>query len=157
MGDRWTWAASLHPHIAAAIAQPAKNLEWCDRLEGAADAVVGKLLCVFAARAVARVVLSEVNVTPAANEAIDLLDRWIDDPTDERFDRICSLIFGDSPPEFDAHGVVWWSLRTATSSVGNFEAASALASTCRAAEGAGFRPEQLRSVAERELAARSVG
>ena len=46
-------------------------------------------------------------------EAVDLLVNWIDDPTEERFERICSLIFDDrEPPDHnpDPHGVIAWAL-----------------------------------------------
>ena len=156
MGERWTWAASLRSSIATALAGP----DWCDRLEQAGpDAVTGKVLCVCAAAAVGRAALAAYHDRPKqAAEALELLWRWIDDPTGERFDRICGIIFPEGdPPAQDPHGVVWWALRTATSSVGNYEAGWALASTCGAAETAGFSPEQLRGLAEQELASRCVG
>jgi hypothetical protein len=88
-------------------------------------------------------------------EAVDLLGRWIDDPTDERFERICSFVFGEGmPPHLDPHGVIWRALRTATSSVGAFEAGWALATVCSAAIDAGFDPEQLRGIVKQELLSR---
>jgi hypothetical protein len=89
-----------------------------------------------------------------ADAALDLLGRWIDDRSDQRFERICSLIFKERAPEFDPHGVVWWALRTATSSAGNVEAGWALGGACAAAVEAGFTPEQLRSVVGLELSCR---
>lgn len=153
----WTWDAREHPAVAGVVAAPAHDLGWCDRLETATeDAIVGKVLCVCAAAAVAREALMSLGGDARqADAALELLGRWIDDPSDERFERICSLIFEDGSPAFDPHGVVWWALRTATSSVGNFEAGWALGGACAAAVEAGLTPEQLRSVAERELSSRS--
>jgi hypothetical protein len=152
----WTWDAREHPDVAGVVAAPANDLAWCDRLETApGDAVVGKVLCVCAAAAIAREVLMTLGGDARqADAALELLGRWIDDPTHERFERICSLIFEEGSPEFDPHGVVWWALRTATSSVGNFEAGWALGGACDAAVEAGFTPDQLRSVVERELSSR---
>src|SRR4051812_21599530 len=107
------------------LAASAADLAWCGRLETAAtDATVGKVLCLCAAAAVAREVLAtRPGATQQAADALELLGHWIDDPTEERFERICSLIFGNGELcNFDPHGVVWWALRTATSSVGNYEA-----------------------------------
>lgn len=114
------------------------------------------MLCVCAAAAVAREALTTLGGdVREADAALELLGLWIDDPTDERFDRICSLIFEEGSPEFDPHGVVWWALRTATSSVGNYEAGWALSGACTAATEAGLTPERLRSVVEQELMSRS--
>jgi hypothetical protein len=78
------------------------------------------------------------------------------DRTEERFGRICSLIFAEGePPNFDPYGVVWWALRTATSSVGFSEAGWALKTACGAAEDAGLSPDQLRQIAARELMSRA--
>jgi hypothetical protein len=141
------------------LAPPTAVGGWCAQLESAADALTGKVLCVCAAVGVARAVVSACSDCPEqAGAALDLLEGWIDDPTEERFDQICATIFPEGElPTLDPHGVVWWALRTATSSVGNGEAGWALASTCGAAETAGFTPELLRDVAEQELAARSGG
>jgi hypothetical protein len=152
VGERWTWDAAAHPGVASALAGP----DWCDRLEGAAsDALVGKVLCVCAALGVARHVLGEPVADPQTAGALDLLDCWIDDPTEERFERIRGTIFGpDEPAEIGPHGVGWWALRTATSSVGNSEAGWALGTVCSAAEAAGFTPEAARVVGERAVLAR---
>ncbi len=90
-------------------------------------------------------------------EAVDLLVNWIDDPTEERFERICSLIINDpESPDYnpDPHGVIAWALRTATSSVGNFEAGWALETACSASVCAGFNPEQIRKIVEQALLSR---
>jgi hypothetical protein len=157
--ERWTWSATAHPRVEDAVSKPSTDLEWCGQLETSAeDAVVGKVLCVCAAAAVARAVLAADPVArPLGVEAVDLLVDWIDDPTEERFERICSLIFDDrEPPDHnpDPHGVIAWALRTATSSVGNFEAGWALETTCSAAVSAGFSPEQIRRIVEQELLSR---
>ena len=156
---RWTWSASTHPRVEGVVSKRSAGLEWCGQLETSAeDAVVGKVLCVCAAAAVARAVLAADPVTrPLGAEAVDLLVNWIDDPTEERFECICSLIFDDGePPDHnpDPHGVIAWALRTAPSSVGNFEAGWALETACSAAVSAGFNPEQIRKIVEQELLSR---
>jgi hypothetical protein len=153
----WTWDAQEHPDVAVALAAPAADLGWCDRLETApADPTVGKVLCVCAAAAIAREALaSHGGNASQAVAALELLDQWIDEPTEERLERICSLIFEEESPELDSHGVVGWALRTATSSVGNFEAGWALRTTCSAALEARLTPEQLHAAAERELSSRA--
>jgi hypothetical protein len=158
--QRWTWDRLSHPKVLAVLGPLAADLRWCDQLEAAAaNALTGKVLSACVAAAVARAVLAACpDSPPPASAAMELLWRWIDEPNDERFDQICATIFPEGePPPLDPHGVVWWALRTATSSVGNFEAGWALASTCRAAEDAGFSPEQLRRLAEQELLSRCVG
>lgn len=120
--------------------------------------MVGKVLCVCAAAAIARAVLAADPVArPMGLKAVELLFNWIDDPTAERFTRISSLIFDDGePPDYnpDPYGVTAWALRTATSSVGSFEAGWALETACTAAVSAGFSPEQLRNIVEQELLSR---
>ena len=151
MGERWTWAASSRPSIDAVLADP----EWCDRLERAGpDALTGKVLCACAALGVAREV-TRGWADPAAVEALALLAAWIDDPTEERFNRINDTIFGSGEqPELGPHEVAWCALRTATSSVGNSEAGWALSAVCEGAAQAGFGPEVVRSFAARELLSR---
>ena len=155
--ERWTWDSSKHLAIAGVFEASDQDLGWCDRLEVAPkDAIVGKVLCVCVGAGVAREVVARLGGdTRPADAALELLGQWIDDPSDERFDQIYALIFKGELPRFDAHDVVSWALRVATSSVGNFEAGWALSSTCDHAMKAGLTPEQLRSVAERELASRS--
>jgi hypothetical protein len=139
------------------LAAPSADDDWCDRLETApGDAVVGKVLCVCAGAAIAREVLADWDGdAQRAVAAMELLDHWVDEPTDERFERICSLIFEDGAAKFDPEGVVWWALRTATSSVGNSEAGWALGSLFSAALRSGLTPERLRAAVVRELASRS--
>lgn len=139
--ELWTWDEPTLPGIAGALAAPAAD--WCNRLETAAgDAIVGKVLCVCAAAAITQAVLSTDGDTPQATNALRLLDRWIDDPADERFAEICALISGGADPDLGPHGVGWWALRTATSSVGNFEAGWALASTCGGGRNGGVQPRR---------------
>lgn len=151
VGERWMWDVSSLSKIAAALADP----DWCDHLERAGpDALTGKVLCVCAALGVAREVSRGCD-DPFASEALVLLARWIDDPTEERFGRICDTIFGsDERPELGPHGVVWRALRTATSSVGNSEAGWALGAVCGAAGEIGFDSESIRGFAEQEVLSR---
>lgn len=154
---KWTWDPRAHSRAIAVLAEPATALEWCGQLEvAAADAVVGKILCVLAAAAVAREVSTTVPGDNSEPETLNLLGAWIDDPTDERFELISALIFdeGQRSAEFGPHGVIWWALRTATSSVGNYEAGWALETACSAAVMAGFSPERLRVIVEGELLSR---
>src|SRR4051812_36811336 len=95
------WSAAV-PTDLTWLATPATDLEWCGRLERATpDVTVGKVLCVCAAAAVARFVLTgnPHSALGAATDALALLNDWIDDPTDGRFERICSIIFavGEAP------------------------------------------------------------
>ena len=156
----WTWSMRVNPNVAGVLTAPATDLGWCDRLETAAgDSTVGKVLCVCASAAIARKVLTTPaggQATPPAAEALELLNRWVDDPTEERFARICEIIFGeDQSHDLDPYGVVWWALRTATSTVGFGEAGWALATTCSAATAAGFSPQQLHAIAERAIMSRT--
>lgn len=153
----WTWNSQEHPEVAAAFAAPTVDLEWCDRLEAApSDLVVGKVLCVCAASALARLVLDgQSDDVSQASDALELLDRWIDEPTDERFDRICTIIFEEDWPESPVNKVAWWALRAATSAVGCSEAGWALGAACDNALKTGLTPEQLRAVAEQAVASRA--
>jgi hypothetical protein len=156
-GKRWTWDEAAHAVVADVLASPstACNLDdWCDRLETAPrDAVVGKLLCVCAAAAIARAVVAAWDDTSQSINALDLLDRWIDDPTDEAFDQITTLIFDEGTAD-GLHTTSRWALRTATSSPGNYEAGWALAATCSAALEAGVGLEDLRAIAARAVLSR---
>jgi hypothetical protein len=159
--ERWTWSASAHPRVEGVVSNLSTGLEWCGQLEtSAADAVVGKVLCVCAAAALARAVSAvDPVVRPLGAEALALLVSWIDDPSEERFERICSWIFDErEPPDYnpDPHGVIAWALRTATSSVSNFEAGWALETTCGAVVDAGFTMERIRMIVEQELLARKT-
>ncbi len=153
MRERWTWDGSANLNLESVFAGPALNSTWCDGLDR--GGVTGKVLCACAALAVARAVARASGDDPTAGEALDLLAAWIDDPTDERFDRIGDAIFGPGErPGLGPHGVAWWALRTATGSVGNGEAGWALGGACDAAVRAGFALEVVRSMAEREVLAR---
>ena len=155
---KWTWEPWAHPRVVRLLAEPADDLEWCVGLDHApTDAVVGKVLCVCAAVAIAREVLTTGSrIGPDAAVALTLLDEWIDDPTEERFDRICGLIFPpERSPDFDPFGLVWWALRTATSTAEGYgEAGWALQSMCGGAVNTGFSPDALRAIAERSVLVR---
>ena len=155
--EPWTWNAQAHPGVLAVLAEPANDLRWCTLLDKApTDPVVGKVLCVCAAAAVAREVLSTGSALSLATASVlALLEEWIDSPTAERFDRMCGLIF---PPEQSTlDGLVWGVLRTATSTAEGYgEAGWALESTCSAAVRAGFSPEDLRVIAEQAVWARAA-
>lgn len=156
--EMWTWEPWAHPRVVSLLAEPAANLGWCARLDHApTDTVVGKVLCVCTAAAVAREVLTAgPGVGPPAANALALLEEWIDDPTEERFNRICGIIFReDQSPDLDPYGLVWWALRTATSTAEGYgEAGWALETACSGALRAGFSPDQLRAIAERAVLAR---
>ena len=158
-GERWSWNGSAHPRVMGVVSNPCADLEWCGQLETSAeDCGVGKVLCVCAATAVARAVQAADSVPrPLGVEALELLTHWIDDPTDERFQRICSFLSDEEEgPGYnpDPYGVVAWALRAATSSVGNFEAGWALETACGAAASAGFSLDQMRQIVEQELSSR---
>jgi hypothetical protein len=155
----WTWNSEEHPQVAVVLASPPHNLTWCDRLEAAPkELVVGKVLCVCAASAIARrVLIKRREDNPRASDALDLLDlldQWIDDPTSEGFDHISFFVFEDGLPECDQTDVVWWALRSATSAVGCQEAAWALEALCNAAAREGWSIEELHAVATQAVTSR---
>jgi hypothetical protein len=132
--DRWTWEAAIHPRVPQIFSSPGSTVSWQDELENAAeDAVTGKVLSVVAGTAIARAVIERLFPDhERRNEALDLLDlcdAWVDDPTDERFDKIACFLFEDNralAEPNDPLKVAWGALRVATSSVGNYEAGWAL-------------------------------
>ncbi|NQT40206.1 MAG: hypothetical protein HQ581_22125 [Planctomycetes bacterium] len=150
----------MHPEVIHVLDELSGELGWCDQLESApADAIVGKVLCVCAGMGIARTVLAAElkDCLCKAAESLEVLSEWVDCPTDERFEHICALIFDEEQPlpdDLDPHGVVWWAIRVATSSVGNYEAGWALTSLCNAAMKVGFDNESLREIARRELLSR---
>lgn len=148
---RWSWNEQDHPHIVAAFARD----NWPDELEKrASDIVTGKVLCVCAAAAIATDFLATKSAVPeSVREVIQLLTSWIDDPSEDRFDRICSIIFDESI-SLNSFETVWWALRTATSAVGCYEAAWALDTTCERAMESGINTDHIRGVAEMEIMAR---
>ncbi len=158
MTARWTLDVDTYSEALKLVAAAATEDEWCEQLETApADALLGKVLCVCAAAAVARAVVTAVaGASPddASGSVLELLDRWIDDPTDERFDQIATLFFVDGPGPTASSDIAWRALRTATSSVGNYEAGWALQSTCMAAREVGFSSARLRKIVTQELATR---
>jgi hypothetical protein len=158
VSEAWTWEPWADPRVASLLAEPAADLGWCVRLDHApTDPVVGKVLCVCAAAGVAREVLAAgPGVGPAAAGALALIDEWINDPTEDRFKRICGIIFPpEQSPDLDPYGLVWWVLRTATSTAEGYgEAGWALETTCSGALRAGLSPDQVRAIAERAVMAR---
>jgi hypothetical protein len=159
--ERWTWHRRKHPEVNALLAANPADPEvgtalWCDRLESApADAIVGKVLCVCIASAVARAAIAQSGDDPETVRALDLLDQWIDDPTNERFEAVTALIFpARECPEIGPHAVSRWALRTATAAVGCAESGWALAATCQAALKSGLRTEELRETAVQAVLAR---
>lgn len=158
--SRWTWDDRLHPNVCRFIDEP--NGTWCAHIENSAsDAIIGKVLCTCAASAIAKEVLSKQISDEAiyrkAAEPLELLNQWIDSPSQERSDRICDLLYGENQAwcqEVDPFGVIWWSLRVAMSSVGNFEAGWALETVCSAARKAGFDDNSLRHIARLALLSR---
>src|SRR4051794_11345794 len=94
--ELWMWDVRAHPKVARVFATPAAGPGWCDSLEAAPTCpTVGKVLCACVAAAIAREVLAACPVGKDAAGALELLARWIDDPTDERFRGICALLFGE--------------------------------------------------------------
>ena len=157
MAERWTWDPALNPKVVAILSGGGEG-EWYDSLESAAnDCVVGKVICVCAARAMACEALKQPGIDPASAEALDLLGRWIDAPSDERFEGLRWRAYDDDSPEFDSHGCVWWAIRTAMSAVGFTGASWALSSAFAAAEAAGLGRDQIRQAAFQEIAARMSG
>lgn len=132
--ERWTWNSAEHPGISHVFSSAKSTSQWYDDLEkSASDAVTGKVLCVVAGLAIARAVIeTEFPDHERLAESIsllDLADAWIDDPSDDRFDKIAEFLFDEGrewPVADDPLKVVWGALRIATSSVGDYEAGWAL-------------------------------
>lgn len=162
--SRWTWERAEHPDVLPAIDTGSGSKQWCDAIETApTDAVVGKVLCVCIALGIAGEVIAtqihDATNRSKAAEPLELLEEWIDSPTEERSQRICTLLYDENqewPDNLDPHGVVWWTLRVAMSSVGNHEAGWALRTVCSAADKSGFDDEKVRSIARRSLLSRVV-
>jgi hypothetical protein len=157
----WTWDVRDHPEVISILDQPDTGKDWCDQLEDAAsDLIVGKVLCVCASVAIARKVVDSTPLSEnsTASKSLDLLNCWIDDPTDQRFEQICSLIFDDDTElisDQDPHGVVFWALRTATSAIGCSEAGWALGGARDAAMKAGSSEDELRALVKERLLVRA--
>ncbi len=122
---------------------------WAESLETAAlNALEGKVLCVCAALAIARHVHGEQQPLLADGVApLRLLEHWIDEPTNERFEQITQLLFDNRRTGIGPipDRISWWALRVATASVGNFEAGWALRSLCDNAVKLGVSPEEMRA------------
>ena len=129
----WSWRTRLNPKVDELLRAAAIPSNWEDQLETlASDSLTGKVLCVVAGAAIARsVVATEHQIHESFQEALeklDLVERWIDDPTEERFEEMVEFLFGYDCelPESGPWKIVWAALRVATSSIGNFEAGWAL-------------------------------
>ncbi len=134
---RWSWEPQEQPKIVELLNKPTRGRGWCDRLDEANGHVTGKVLTVCAALSIARESVSTKPALQAVRDdlaALALLDEWIDDPSDERFERICRMIFGDrDEPDAAAElsHAVWWALRCATAHPdGCGESAWALEALC---------------------------
>ena len=139
----WTCRATDNPSVIKLIDGHAatSGRDWAEQLETlAGDAITGKVLCVCAGLAIAR--RCETSTMPADDQALSVLQQWIDDPTDQRFERLSAWLIDDPPSRRDPEmaPVTGWALRVATSSVGNYEAGFALAALCERAEAAGLYP-----------------
>lgn len=162
MNNTWGWDIREHPGVISILEHTDEGADWCDQLEDtASDPVVGKVLCVCASLTIARKVLSAVTSLESsiASQSLDLLHCWIDDPTDERFEQICSLIFNDDSElsdDRDPHNVVFWALRTATSAIGCKEAGWALGAVRNAAMKAGYSDDELRALVKKQILVRAI-
>ncbi len=145
----WTCRAADNPLIVELIDGATKGSEaWFERLECEAESALhGKVLCVCAGAVIARRALVAEPGSPLSEQALALLEGWIDEPTEARFAHIAALLFGDDgggpQPELDE--IAWWALRVATSSVGNFEAGWALGALCDVALNRGLAFEEVRT------------
>jgi hypothetical protein len=150
--DKWTWSAHEYPEVISLLDRPSENSAWWDDLERACDPIGCKVLSVIAAASIARDSLANASEHERHIEdsrALDLVEAWIDDPTDERSERICVMIFGeerDAAKRADLSRVVWWTLRTATASVDAPEASWALQSLCQNLAETGIAEAWLREV-----------
>ena len=157
---QWSWDAQKHSHVQDVLMDASIDPEWCDRLEKSTDdTVVGMLLCVCAATAIARAVFLAESSIAGPSEArapLELLENWIDNPTAESFEGLCRFIFEDAEANTgnDLPEAVWWAIRTAASSAGNYEASWALRGTWDAAMRAGASPAQLARVMQNAVLSR---
>jgi len=71
------------------------------------------------------------------------------------FARIPGILYrGEGAAGADRHGVAWWAMRTAASSVGYYEAGWALKAACGTATSAGLTQDAVREPARAGVMAR---
>jgi len=143
--NMWMRRAADNPLVVQLIhgRRAATRFSWAHELETSAENVTdGKVFCVCAALAIARYVHCSHEAQPLAESSFTLLDEWIDDPSDARFDRICGLLFDDRDPRLEGEldEITWWALRVSAAAEGCFEAGWALEALCECAEELGFDP-----------------
>lgn len=150
----WTWSAGAHPALVRVVEDASHIDDWVAALDGAAsDVVTSKVVCVCAAFGIATRATGRQagGASTVDKEHLALLISWVDEPTDARFERICTELFGPESStnhEPRVSDVVFWALRTATSSVdGCAEAAWALEATCDAASSVGLAPMEIKTAA----------
>jgi|GEM_PF-5005052 len=146
--SRWTWAQSDCPALAAVLALPTGD--WRKALADARDAVVGKVLHVCAAASISSAYLRESKEKTSSRDraAIDLLEAWIDAPSEARSRSICELLFtdGDALPVQELAAPVWWALRTSTAHLdGCGEVEWAFEGLCESMLELGFTEDEVRS------------
>jgi len=151
----WRWSGTEHPRVDALLGILESGQEWDFELETVADdARVGKMLCVCAAAAVARYTVEQAG---ARADELDVLDAWVDAPTEELLASIWKrVLHGRLDRTSDVDDVVWWALRSATASVGDFEAGWALEMTCEAALRRGVTAGRVKAIVRRALAGRRL-
>jgi hypothetical protein len=159
----WTWSASDAPDVKALLMSPLQDLEWCHSLNTTKQVVTGKVLTVCAALSIAREYLQHKDskqITSDDFEALEFLEAWINEPTIDRFEQICLMLFGEeetNEPYTNLNPVVWWALRTATSSIdGCGEIEWVLENLCQTMVEEGFSPLWLSTVALKEIKHRLV-
>jgi hypothetical protein len=157
---KWFWDNQQNSHVEDLLIDASIDPAWRHRLEKSADdPLVGKLLCVCAAIGIARTVFPPESPSDA-RAALEILESWVDNPTTDSFGILCRLIFDDTVGNTgnDLPEAVWWAIRTATSSVGNYEASWALSGAWDAAVRAGASSALLgRAIQDALLSRRNTG
>ncbi len=129
---RWTWNPERHPGTARLLDSLQSHVDihdWPHAIENdASDAIIGKVLAVVAGIGIA----STTHLSRQAQEAIAVVNGWVDSPTEEAFHRVCA-IHDDPSLRMPAYVA-----RIAMSSVGNYEAGHFLGTVVIKAREAGL-------------------
>jgi hypothetical protein len=141
--------------VASLLAGTSHDDGWCASLEQlVVDPIVGKVLCVCASIGIAHSVVTRAG-SKHLLPVLSLLNAWVDQPSDHHFRELEQFLASFEPlPEDSAAETIWWALRSATCTVGNFEAEWALHSACSAAARAGLSPREISEAAAAELRGR---
>ena len=158
---RWTWQPSEYPDLLRII--ETDEFRW-SKLEDAGDYHKGIVFVVCAAISMAREAVSSISeseLNPNNNGALEILEDWIDDQSEKNFDRVSEILYAkDNNDEFitELSAPVWWALRCATSHPdGCGEIDWAMEALLEEAEKFGVNKEQLSEAGRKGLITRMSG